>query len=180
MVLCLIALFLLWLFVLRGNTKPGSPSEVATQLFTGGVPASIPVAVAPVQPHPASAVVAPTTAKPIMDTEPIASAIGVWADAWARQDVSAYLVCYAPTFNPAQEVPLAVWREQRATRISQAKSIKISLSDMHIDVIDTEHATARFRQEYTARAMRDSTHKTLRLVKQGERWLIEQELSVPQ
>lgn len=179
LVLCLVAFFLLWLFVLRGHAKSAPPVAVAVavQPFTAAVPASAPVAVAHISPPPASAVVVPPVAKPVVDTKPIASAISAWADAWARRDVSAYLGCYAPTFKPSQGLSQAAWREQRTARISQAKSIKIGLSDMHIELIDSTHASARFRQEYAAQMVRDNGTKTLLLVKQGERWLIEQEKS---
>jgi hypothetical protein len=44
-----------------------------------------------------------------------------------------------------------------------------------VTLIDPNHATVAFKQTYRADAYRSSGRKTLQMVRQGDRWLIQQE-----
>jgi|GEM_PF-81927 len=102
----------------------------------------------------------------------IRAAATAWAQAWAAQDVDRYLAYYAPAFNPPDGQSRKAWEKMRRARISGPRSIQVSISDIEVQQRDADRAAATFRQDYSSNAYTDSVHKTLELVRDGERWLI--------
>ena len=142
-------------------------------------------------PKPAPPVVAPVEVKPAPvavpapGTAPAASngdankaqavvAVESWAKAWAAKDVKAYLAHYAFDFEVPGGATRAVWEKERAERIERPKTIEVAVKVLNVQASDNE-ATVTFRQSYKSDALKSNNTKTLKLVRQGERWLIKQE-----
>ena len=69
------------------------------------------------------------------------------------------------------------WEKEREQRIAgKAGKISVSYDDPQIS-ISGDTATVRFRQHYSAPGLTSSTTKTLKMVKSGNRWLIQEETS---
>ena len=64
--------------------------------------------------------------------------------------------------------------DERRTRISSKRSIKVALKDMDV-TIKGDKATVKFHQSYSADSLNVSSRKTLELVKSGSRWVITRE-----
>jgi len=127
--------------------------------------------VAPAKPAPASA--KPEAASGD-DKARITAAIEGWARAWSSKDVKGYLGAYAPDFEVPGGDSRAEWEKQRAERIDKPRSIDVSVKVLSIQVSGNE-ASATLRQAYKSDTLKNTTTKTLRLVKSGDRWLIKQE-----
>lgn len=104
--------------------------------------------------------------------------VGDWAQAWAANDLSAYMAAYASDFTPGRGMSKAKWEKQRSKRVAKRKDIKVDVSDMQVQLVDEKHAVAKFKQAYVAKSYRDNSQKTLSLVKVDDRWLIAKEESV--
>ncbi len=104
----------------------------------------------------------------------ITAAIEAWAKAWSAQDVKGYLAAYAPEFEVPGGETRAAWEKQRTERIEKPKSIDVAVRVTAIEVNGNE-ARATVRQSYKSDTLRNTTTKTLGLVRSGDRWLIKQE-----
>jgi tetratricopeptide (TPR) repeat protein len=102
----------------------------------------------------------------------VSSAVQAWAQAWSRKDLDTYFAAYTPDYAGGQSRD--AWREDRRSKILGKSSIKVNISDLVITVSGTR-ATARFRQAYAADSLSVSSRKTLTLVRNGDKWLIEKE-----
>ncbi len=125
----------------------------------------------PAEPRPAP----PPVAAPSSDEQAkVTAAIEGWARAWSSKDVKGYLGAYASDFEVPGGEERATWEKQRAERIQKPKSIEVGVKVQSLQVSGSE-ATATIRQSYKSDTLKNTTIKTLRLVKSGERWLIKQE-----
>ncbi|MDZ4202692.1 MAG: outer membrane protein assembly factor BamE [Gallionella sp.] len=97
-----------------------------------------------------------------------------WAAAWSSKNAGDYLASYIPDYAP-QGMSRAAWEKQRLARIGKPNVIEVGLSEMRVSVQDELNATATFVQSYRSDVYRDVVEKTLRLVKQGDTWLIADE-----
>jgi tetratricopeptide (TPR) repeat protein len=104
----------------------------------------------------------------------VTAAIEGWARAWSDKDVKSYLGAYAPDFETPGGEPRAAWEKQRTERIERPKSIEVSVKIQSI-ALEGEAATAVLRQSYRSDTLKSNSTKTLRLVKVGGKWLIQQE-----
>lgn len=98
-----------------------------------------------------------------------------WAKAWSNKNVGAYLGYYAKEFKTPGGENRAAWEKNRKERISKPKSIQVSIESPRVSLIDAGRASVTFRQAYKSDALSTSTHKTVVLVKAGDKWLIQQE-----
>ena len=94
--------------------------------------------------------------------------------AWSAKDVKGYLAAYAPDFEVPAGESRASWEKQRTERIERPKSIEVSVKVTSLQVSGNE-ATAVIRQSYKSDTLKNTTTKTIKLVKSGDRWLIKQE-----
>lgn len=102
-------------------------------------------------------------------------AVNNWVAAWMRKDMAAYLDAYAPDFKLPKKQTRADWAQYRKAQITgKTQPIQIELSDVKISVTPLK-ATAQFRQAYRSGTLSDNSNKTLVLVPQGDRWLIQEE-----
>jgi tetratricopeptide (TPR) repeat protein len=129
-----------------------------------------PAKVEATKPAPAPAPVAPASD----DKQRVTAALDAWASAWSAKDVKGYLAAYAPDFEVPAGESRASWEKQRAERIERPKSIEVGVKVTSLQVSGNE-ATAVVRQSYKSDTLKNTTTKTLKLVKSGDRWLIKQE-----
>ena len=125
--------------------------------------------------HAGSMATAPPLAAPPVGDQ-VLLAVARWGDAWSQRQVGLYLAAYAPDFQLPAGESRQQWERQRRARIADKAWIDIKLRDLTIAVED-DLARVRFLQEYRSDKGRDSTIKTLTLVKSGRTWLIRREQS---
>jgi len=125
----------------------------------------------------------PTSGAPIAATPPVASAatedgvkkaVTAWANAWSARDVNAYLGFYAANFETPDGLARGAWEAQRKDRIERPKAIKIELTFRSVKVKGNE-ATVVFRQTYRSDTVNSNNTKTLKMVRVGDKWLIQTE-----
>ena len=151
--------------------KPAAAPAAPTATVVSAAPATAPAA-APVKAAPT-----PVAAKPDAAAEDVAKAVANWADAWSRKDVKAYLAAYAADFTPPKGLSRKAWEGEREDRIAgKPGKISVTIEDTQITV-NGDKATAKFRQHYKAASLKSSTTKTLVFVKNGNKWLIQDENS---
>jgi ketosteroid isomerase-like protein len=146
-----------------------SPAPAPTQ-----APAPAPAPAAPVAP---AAAPAPAAVAPASDTaavQAVTAAVQSWAAAWAAQDMKAYLSAYDKSFDPPGSQTRATWEKEREARIVGKSKISVQLSNLAVSVNGSK-ATARFRQAYSADALKVASRKTLDLVNSSGRWTIVRE-----
>ena len=109
-------------------------------------------------------------------SDDVKATVAAWAKAWAAKDTASYLGFYAADFETPKGMTRAAWEAQRKERIEPKKSISVEAKIIKTSV-QGKVATVVFRQIYRADAVKSDNTKTLRLVKTGERWLINAERS---
>lgn len=182
---------------LMGGSRGGKPTR-----NTGDTRNKEPVRVAEAPPSPSPAISAAPgmaapqepagTAKPATPAKPagtagaavkaegdahaeITRAIDLWAAAWSRKDMKAYLGAYARDFKTPAGESRAAWESLRSKRIVKPGSIQVSYDDLRVST-DGDTATAKFRQHYRSANLKTSSNKVLRMVKREGKWQIQQEL----
>jgi hypothetical protein len=107
----------------------------------------------------------------------ILATVDQWANAWSNQDVGQYLASYASTFDPRGGQTRKTWENSRRQRVSAPKGISVEVGNPKVTVIDDNAAKVVFYQTYQADGRKaQSTNKTLKMVKEGGAWLIQEEL----
>ena len=109
-------------------------------------------------------------------TADVKATVEAWAKAWAAKDTAGYLGFYAADFETPSGMTRAAWETQRKERIEPKKSISVEAKILKTS-LQGNVATVVFRQIYRADALKSDNTKTLRLVKTGDRWLINVERS---
>ncbi|OHC60326.1 MAG: DUF4440 domain-containing protein [Rhodocyclales bacterium RIFCSPLOWO2_02_FULL_63_24] len=153
-----------------------APKPVATPVATPV--AATPVAAGP-QPvvAPAKPVDAPKAAPakaPGDANSEITKAIDLWAAAWSRKDVKAYLAAYARDFKTPAGESRSTWDAERQKRINKPGAIQVSYEGLKI-VVDGDTATVKFRQHYKSASLKTSSNKVLLMGKRDGKWQILQE-----
>ncbi len=165
---------------------PTIPASAANKPVTPAAPAvtaSVP-ATKPAAPVAAVAVTPPPKAEPKKDDSQqkqakadqadIRNAIAAWAKAWSQKDMNRYLAAYGSSFSPPDKMTRAKWESDRRVRIMSKKTISVDVNNLKIDLAGSK-ATAHFQQVYESDNFKGNSHKTLEMVKQGDRWLITRE-----
>jgi len=125
-------------------------------------------------PAPAAAKAEPAPAGDDSEREAVIATVKQWARAWSSKDVKGYLAFYAPDFDPPKGMTRKAWSEERQARIAGKGKISVGVESPTVS-FKGNTATVKFRQSYVADKLKVSSRKTLLMVKQGGRWLIEQE-----
>lgn len=167
--------------------SPAASASQSTNLASATRPVTTASAPTATLAKPATASSAPatttTTAKPAKpepvvevkdETKAVRSAVLAWASAWSGKDIKTYLGAYARDFDVPEGKSRTAWEKERTERVGKPGSIKVSLSDIDIDV-NGDKATVRFRQNYASASFSSSSGKTLIMVLRGGRWQIQQE-----
>ena len=147
-------------------------------------PVAAPIAAPVAAPAPAGAVAAPArpaeAAKPVPASAAddaaaeIDKAIGLWAAAWSRKDVKAYLAAYARDFKTPAGESRAAWDAERRKRIAKPGAIQVTFENLRVTV-DGDNATVKFRQHYKSASLKTSSNKVLIMGKRDGKWQILQE-----
>src|SRR5438045_282113 len=126
---------------------------------------------------PAQVAVAPKAPeKPAADAgADVLQSVNSWAQAWAKQDVDAYLGYYAKDFKTPGGEARDAWEKSRRERISGAKSIEVGVDSPKVTMHSPDQASVSFRQTYRSDKLKSQNRKTLELVKADSRWLIREE-----
>jgi murein L,D-transpeptidase YafK len=104
----------------------------------------------------------------------VQQAVQAWARAWSQKNMAQYLAAYAPSFDTPGGLSRKAWEQERRDRIVSKNKITVTLSKLTTQV-NGNTASVGFVQSYKADQLTVSSHKTLKLVKRGEQWLITQE-----
>ena len=149
--------------------KPIGAPAVATPVATPTTAQAAAPVVAPAEaPKPAPAKAAGDT-----NTE-ITNAVDLWAAAWSRKDVKAYLAAYARDFKTPSGESRSAWDAERQKRIKKPGAIQVSYENLRITV-DGDSATVKFRQHYKSASLKTSSNKVLLMGKRDGKWQILQE-----
>ena len=156
-------------------TRPtGEPVKLAEAPKPAPAPAVAAPAPAAVPAKPGEAP-RPAPAKAAGDANAeITNAIDLWAAAWSRKDVKAYLAAYAPDFKTPAGESRSAWDAERQKRINKPGAIQVSYENLRITV-DGDSATAKFRQHYKSASLKTSSNKVLLMGKRDGKWQILQE-----
>lgn len=147
------------------NPAPSTPQAKPTEAATKPVEAVKPAAEAPKPPQ----------AKPSGDAvADVTRAIDLWAAAWSRKDMKAYLGAYAKDFKTPSGESRSAWDSERTKRINKPGTILVSYENLKVS-IDGDNATAKFRQHYKSANLKTSSNKVLQLVRRDGKWQIVQE-----
>ncbi|MDB5859024.1 MAG: tetratricopeptide repeat protein, partial [Ramlibacter sp.] len=104
----------------------------------------------------------------------VEAAVLAWASAWSSKDMNGYLGAYGKEFDPPGKASRKAWDEERRSRIVGKQHIAVKVSDLNVSV-NGNKAVARFKQDYSADALKVNSRKTLEFVKSGDRWSIVRE-----
>lgn len=165
-----------------------TPAPTATSTPATVTPAPVttpPAATAPITPAPVAVEPKKPTVTESKPAEPdqaadrqeraVLNAVNAWADAWEAQNVDKYLDSYAKDFKTPGGEARKQWEATRRDRVSRPSKISVKLSNINVRVESDTTAKVTFRQAYKATGLDANSNKTLNLVKEGGRWLIQQE-----
>ena len=107
----------------------------------------------------------------------VIAAVNAWAQAWSRKDADAYLAFYAADFKTPGGESRADWEKARRSRITAPKSISVAIASPKVTMSGPNEAKVTFRQTYRSDVLKNSSNKTLVMVKADGRWRIQQERS---
>jgi tetratricopeptide (TPR) repeat protein len=166
-----------------GDARPTEPVKLAeaSKPVTAPVTAAVaPPVTPPAQTKPVEASKPIETPKPVA-TKPagdavaeVTRAIDLWAAAWSRKDIKAYLGAYARDFKTPAGESRGAWDGERTKRINKPGAIQVSYENLKVSV-EGDTATAKFRQHYKSANLKTSSNKVLHLGKRDGKWQILQE-----
>lgn len=178
-----------------GRTLPASPATASAAQAPRQAPAPQAVIATAPKPTPAATVAVQPSAPPALKEEPkpatkrstntmdevsnqsaaVSKTVQAWATAWSRKDVKGYLAYYARDFEPPKGQNRKAWEDERSQRLSKPGEIDVQIEDLKVTSIDANRATVKLRQNYRSANLSSSSGKTLLLVWQDGKWLIQQE-----
>lgn len=155
------------------STPKSQQVAVASTTAAPSVPAIV-SAVKPDSTKPVTVTTAPPALTSAATEDGAKAAVLAWAKAWSARDVAGYLGSYAPTFETPDKLSRAAWETQRKDRIERQKSISVEVNIKSVKITGND-AVVVFRQAYRADTIKSDNTKTMRLVRIGNRWLIQSE-----
>jgi tetratricopeptide (TPR) repeat protein len=166
------------------------PAATAPAAAPQSAPAATAKAPSPPAPEPAATASTTVSAKPAAEPKEAAKAppavaprgnddvlrsVNAWARAWASNDVPGYLSYYASDFQTPQGLSRAKWEAERKTRIAKPRKIEVGVDAAKVKFDEKNRAIVSFRQHYKSGGLSVTSTKTLVMVKNGDKWLIQQE-----
>ena len=127
-------------------------------------------------PRPRVAMPHPDAATAEAQTQAVLKTVEDWAKAWSSKDVERYLAFYSRDFRTPKGEARGKWEAERRQRLTKPRRIQVEVIAPKVSFPDSSHASVTFRQNYSADGRKSSSRKTLLLVREGERWLIQQEI----
>lgn len=161
-------------------TRPAAPQQAVT---TAPKPTPAKTVVVPPPPPPAAKEESKTAPKRSADAADeaarqnaaVSKAVQAWAAAWSKKDVKGYLAYYARDFEPPKGQSRKAWEDERSQRLSKPGEIDVQIESLKVASVDANRATVKLRQNYRSANLSSSSSKTLVLVWQDGKWLIQQE-----
>ena len=98
-----------------------------------------------------------------------------WASAWSQQKVESYLAFYAQDFQTPKGEGRSEWETARRERITGAKKIAVGVESPKVVLKDANNAVVSFKQTYSSDTFKVNSRKTLVMVRNEGRWVIQQE-----
>jgi tetratricopeptide (TPR) repeat protein len=160
------------------TARPAQPAPVVPSPARPAEPPQPPAAAKAAERAPAAAAAVPAPSGPtaVDETKAVLKMVEAWANAWSSNDPDTYLAFYAPEFKPPKGESREKWEAERRDRLAKPRKIRVSVVGPRVTFTDATTARVSFRQNYSSGNLKTTGRKTLVLVKQGERWLIQQEL----
>ena len=150
------------------NPAATQASPVASMAVVKTLPQSTAQAANPKPAEPVPAAVAP-------DEKAVLAAVQAWAASWSRKDAGGYLGFYAKDFRTPNNQARSEWAKLRRERIGKPKSIKVTVEIPKVVFSDASHASVSFRQGYRSDNLQTATRKTLLMINNGGKWMIQEE-----
>src|SRR5256714_2400205 len=107
--------------------------------------------------------------------EDVLQTVLAWAGAWTKQNVESYLAFYAQDFKTPKGEARSEWEAARRQRISSPQKIEVVVESPKVTLKDQNNAVVSFRQAYRSDNLNIRSSKTLVMVRNEGRWLIQQE-----
>ncbi|TMH85112.1 MAG: DUF4440 domain-containing protein, partial [Betaproteobacteria bacterium] len=107
--------------------------------------------------------------------EDVLQTVLAWASAWSKQNVESYLAFYAQDFKTPKGEARLEWEAARRQRISSPQKIEVVVESPKVRLKDQNNAVVSFRQAYRSDNLNIRSSKTLVMVRNEGRWLIQQE-----
>ena len=107
--------------------------------------------------------------------EEVLQTVLAWAGAWSKQNVESYLAFYAQDFKTPKGEARSEWEAARRQRISSPQKIEVVVESPKVTLKDQNNAVVSFRQAYRSDNLNIRSSKTLVMIRNEGRWLIQQE-----
>ena len=108
-------------------------------------------------------------------SDDVLRSVAGWARAWESNDVSGYLAYYAPDFQPPSRMSRSAWEAERKSRIAKPRKIEVEVISPKVTFDQKDRAIVTFKQHYRSGPLNITGGKTLVMVRNGDKWLIQQE-----
>ncbi|MGZ8264280.1 MAG: L,D-transpeptidase Cds6 family protein [Burkholderiales bacterium] len=118
-----------------------------------------------------------TAAAPAPNPDEVLRSVNAWARAWETNDVPGYLAHYASDFQTPKGMSRSAWEAERKARIAKPRKIEVEVIAPKVMFDEKNRAIVTFKQSYRSGSLNVSSSKTLVMVKDGDKWLIQQERS---
>ena len=139
--------------------------------------ASAPVAEAPAAKAALAAPAPQQKAAPANNADEVLRAVTAWARAWETNDVPGYLAHYAPDFQTPKGMSRKAWEAERKSRIAKPRKIEVQIDSPKVRFDEKNKAIVSFRQRYKSGSLDVTGGKTLVMIRNGDKWQIQQERS---
>ena len=110
-------------------------------------------------------------------SDDVLRSVAGWARAWESNDVPGYLAYYAPDFQPPGKMSRNAWEAERKARVAKPRKIEVEVIAPKVTFDQKNRAVVTFKQHYRSGSLNVTGNKTLVMVKNGDKWLIQQERS---
>ncbi|MGC9386599.1 MAG: L,D-transpeptidase Cds6 family protein [Hydrogenovibrio sp.] len=105
----------------------------------------------------------------------VADLVENWRQAWANQQVAAYLDFYAPDYSSRDYPSHQAWSKSRKRSLTRPAFIRIQLDDVSVVPLTPETIQVTFWQAYQSNTFKDRVRKKLVWQHRGDQWHIVQE-----
>ncbi|OYY92573.1 MAG: hypothetical protein B7Y41_15450 [Hydrogenophilales bacterium 28-61-23] len=157
----------------KGKAKPAAKQAAATQ-------ATPPQETKPATPAASEAVkpgkeaAKPAATEAIEPKAQIERTLRAWIDAWSARDAETYLGFYSTQFKVPANSDFATWSQERKARVTRPDFIKVAIDRLKIK-LKNDSAKVNFIQHYESNIVKDTSRKTMALVREGSIWKIVEE-----
>ena len=104
--------------------------------------------------------------------------LGDWARFWSSRDAEAYLSYYGSAFEPPGSMTREQWERVRRQRLAAPSRVEVQLERVAAAPIGPDLVRVLALQSYNSNLYGDQTLKEFVLAKEGDRWVIQGEVSL--